>query len=114
MKILYISFAILLIALKTFSQTTYKGNNIYFEAGGNGLFSSLNYERQLTNKPMLNFRLGLGFYSENAFYLSIPIGINYLFELNDKNTFLDAGIGVTWTRINGRLFQKNSLFYSKN
>ena len=97
-------------AASSFGQTTFKKNDIYLEAGGNGLFASVNYERQLTKQPGLGARLGVGFYSENAFYLTIPIGIDYLFRLKNDKSFFDAGLGVTWTRIDGNLFgdSKNS------
>ena len=88
----------------SFGQNTFKKNDIYLEAGGNGLFASVNYERQLTKQPGLGVRLGVGFYTENAFYLTIPVGINYLFKLNSDKSFIDAGLGVTWTRIDGNLF----------
>ncbi len=76
-------------------QTIFKRNDIYLEAGGNGLFASVNYERQFTKEPALGFRLGNGFYSENAFYLTIPVGINYLFKIKNKHAFIDAGVGAT-------------------
>jgi len=88
----------------SFGQTTFKKNDIYLEAGGNGLFASVNYERQLTKQPGLGVRLGVGFYTENAFYLTIPAGIDYLFKLNSYKSFIDAGLGVTWTRIDGNIF----------
>ncbi len=88
----------------SYGQTGFKRNDIYFEAAGNGLFTSLNYERQLTKQPGLGLRLGVGVYSENAFYLTIPVGINYLFKLNNEKSFIDAGLGATWTRIDGNLF----------
>jgi len=88
----------------SFGQNTFIKNDIYLEAGGNGLFASVNYERQLTKQPGLGVRLGVGFYTENAFYLTIPVGINYLFKLNSDKSFIDAGLGVTWTRIDGNLF----------
>jgi len=93
-----------------FGQSAFKKNDIYLEAGGNGLFGSVNYERQLTKEPGLGARIGIGFYSDNAFYLAIPIGINYLFKLKSAKSFIDAGLGVTWTRIDGKLFgdSKNS------
>ena len=103
---------ILIIATVTFAfgQSAFKKNDIYLEAGGNGLFGSVNYERQLTKEPGLGARIGIGFYSENAFYLTIPVGINYLFKLKSSKSFIDAGLGVTWTRIDGKLFgnSKNS------
>jgi hypothetical protein len=93
-----------------FGQSTFKKNDIYIEAGGSGLFGSVNYERQLTKQPGLGARVGIGFYSENAFYLTIPAGINYLFKLKNEKSFIDAGLGATWTRIDGKLFgdSKNS------
>ena len=94
----------------SFGQPILKKNDIYLEAGGNGLFASVNYERQLTKQPGFGLRLGVGFYSENAFYLTIPVGINYLFKLKNDKSFIDAGLGVTWTRNDGNLFgdSKNS------
>ena len=93
-----------------FAQTSLKKNDIYLEGGGNGLFASVNYERQLTKEPGLGVRFGVGFYSENAVYLTIPVGINYLFRLKSDKSFIDAGLGATWTRIDGNLFgsSKNS------
>jgi len=85
-------------------QTNFKKNDIYLEAGGNGLFGSVNYERQLTKQPGFGARVGVGFYAENAFYLTIPLGINYLFKLKSDKSFIDAGLGATWTRIDGNLF----------
>jgi hypothetical protein len=91
-------------AALSFGQNHFKKNDIYLEAGGNGLFGSLNYERQLTKQPGLGARIGVGFYSENAFYLTIPAGINYLFRLKGGKSFIDAGLGVTWAGIDGKLF----------
>ena len=64
----------------------------------------------MTRQPGLGVRLGVGFYTENAFYLTIPVGIDYLFKLNNDRSFIDAGLGVTWARIDGNLFgeSKNS------
>ena len=86
------------------AQSTFKKNDIYLEAGGNGFFGSINYERQLTKSPGLGLRVGLGFYTENAFYLTIPVGINYLFKLPGNKSFIDAGLGGTWTKVDGRFF----------
>lgn len=69
------------MAVRSNGQTTFKKNDIYIEAGGNGLFASANYERQFTKEPGSGFRLGIGFYTENVFYLTIPVGFNYLFKL---------------------------------
>ena len=94
-------------AFCSFGQTTFKRNDIYLEAGGNGLFASVNFERQLTKQPGFGFRLGVGFYAVNVFYLTVPVGINYLFKLKNNKSFIDAGLGVTWTRIEGDLFENS-------
>jgi hypothetical protein len=107
----YILTAIALFVVTiSFGQGSFKKNDIYLEAGGNGLFGSVNYEHQFTKQPGLGARIGVGFYTENAFYLTIPVGINYLFKLKTDKSFIDAGIGATWTRIDGKLFgdSKNS------
>jgi hypothetical protein len=95
-----------LLAVSSYCQTTFKRNDIYIEAGGNGLFTSLNYERQLTKESGLGFRLGIGIYVEDALYLTIPIGVNYLFKLKNGNSFIDAGMGATWAGIDGNLFNE--------
>jgi hypothetical protein len=98
------------ISFGSSGQSAFKRNDIYLEAGGNGLFGSVNYERQLTKEPGIGVRVGVGFYSEKAFYLTVPVGINYLFALRKEGAFIDAGLGATWTRIDGNLFgdSKNS------
>jgi hypothetical protein len=88
-----------------FAQSSSTRNLIYFEAGGSGLFSSINYERQLTKEPGLGARFGVGFYSEKDLFLTLPIGINYLFNLKRDNTFLDVGVSTTWARKNGEIFK---------
>jgi hypothetical protein len=65
----------------SFAQKKFKRNSFYLEAFGGGLFGSLNYERQLTSKPGIGLRIGAGFYTEKAFYLTLPVGVNYLFPL---------------------------------
>ena len=103
MKVHFLLFLLVLSEL-SLAQSAFRKNDIYLEAGGNGLFASVNYERQLTKEPGLGVRAGIGFYSENAFYLTIPAGINYLFPLKNHTSFIDAGLGITWARIDGKLF----------
>jgi len=107
MRKIFLTLLILLAVTLSFAQTNFKKNDIYLEAGGNGLFGSVNYERQLTKEPGLGARIGVGFYSENAFYLTIPVGINYLFKLKRENSFIDAGLGVTWAIIDAKLFEES-------
>ena len=81
-----------------FAQNAFKKNDMYFEFLGNGIGASVNYERQLGNKPGLGLRLGVGYFSgDEQFRLSIPIGVNYLFAIGKNNSFLDAGVGGTWS-----------------
>ncbi len=75
------------------AQADFKKNDIYIEAGGNGLIYSLNYERQLLRKPGLGFRAGAGWIPNLC--LAIPLGVNYLFNLK-QNNFIEAGAGVTF------------------
>ncbi|MES2373120.1 MAG: hypothetical protein V4557_11115 [Bacteroidota bacterium] len=100
-----------LTAVCSHAQSSFLKNDLYLEAGGNGLFASANYERQLTKQPGLGIRFGVGFYSESAFYLTIPAGINYLFPLTNNQSFIDAGLGLTWTQFNGNVFSspKNAI-----
>ena len=116
MKLKSVAACLLLVVLASipssvlFAQMDFKQNDVYLEAGGNGLFGSVNYERQLNKQPGMGVRIGVGFYSENAFYVTIPAGINYLFALKNNASFIDAGLGLTWTRIDGNVFgsDKNS------
>ncbi len=107
--------AILILHLfnAAFAQSKLPENNIYVEAGGYGLFGSINYERRLSKEPGFGIHAGVGFYTENAFYLTIPVGINYLFKLNNHNSFIDGGLGVTWANSN-RNSVNNTLFSSRD
>ncbi|MBO0953004.1 hypothetical protein [Fibrella forsythiae] len=96
--------ALLSLQLGSVIAQTIPKNNLFLEAGGNGLFASLNYERQLTNLPQLSLRVGAGLYGEKAAYLSLPVGLNYLIKLANPNAFIDAGFGTTWAQAKGRLF----------
>ena len=70
-------------------------NTVFVEALGNGLFGSINYEKQLTKEPGLSLRAGIGFYTENEFCLTIPTSIQYLISLRNSN-FIETGVGYTW------------------
>jgi hypothetical protein len=88
----------LLTSTALLAQNDFRKNDVYFEFLGNGLYASLNYERQLTSKPGFGLRTGVGYFSGNQeFRVSIPIGINYLFAFKNNKSFLDAGLGGTWS-----------------
>jgi hypothetical protein len=94
----------LCIATFTLSQNPFKRNVIYLEAGGNGLYGSVNYERQLTKQPGLQARIGLGIYWHYDNLLKLPVGINYLFNLKNKKSFIDVGFGVTFIGIDEKTY----------
>lgn len=104
MKLFFVMIPLLVFCFSVNGQNNFKRNDLYLEAGGNGMFASVNYERQLTKLPGLGVRLGVGFYTEDAFYLTIPVGINYLFRLKNDESFIDAGIGISFAQFNGKLF----------
>jgi hypothetical protein len=85
----------------------FRRNDLYVEVGGMGGFGTINYERQLTKEPGPGIRIGAGFYSEKGFYLTVPVGINYLFSLKRKTAFIDAGLDVTWFRFDAKLFSSS-------
>ena len=91
----------LFVSIISFAQENQKSNSgnlkntVFVEALGNGLFGSINYERQLTKEPGLSLRAGIGFYTEYNFYLTLPFSIQYLIDLN-RNNFIETGIGYTW------------------
>jgi hypothetical protein len=51
MKKLTLLLAVSGIIVCSYGQQNFNRNDIYLEAGGNGLFASVNYERQLTKQP---------------------------------------------------------------
>lgn len=74
-------------------------NAAYVEALGNGGGASLNYERQIVNRPMLRARLGVGVTEddliEESQLLSLVSSFHYLVDLRQSN-YLDFSIGVSW------------------
>lgn len=80
------------------SQEKFKPNCFYVEALGNGIFGSINYERQLEKMPGLGLHLGVGFYYVGIAQPVYNGGMNLLFKLKKENTFIDAGISGTFTK----------------
>lgn len=92
---------LLLISSISFCQdnTSSQRNFSFLEAGGAGLFFSINYERQLSKEPGFSWRVGLGGYSEGDFYVTYSTGLAYLFALNEgENSFIELGINATIAR----------------
>jgi len=113
MKLLPLLPIVALFSSQLSAQTTFEKNDIYLEAGGNGLLGSVNYERQVTEKPGLGFRFGFGFYVEQAFYVTVPIGLNYLFPLKNNRSFIEAGLGLTFATFDRRTFDYDH-YYGEN
>lgn len=90
-------------AYPTTTFTSLSQHSVYVEAGGPGLYGSLNYELQLTDKPQFGLRAGLGYYNDRANYLTIPLGANYLFTLEEEKSYIEMGLGVTFARADGKL-----------
>lgn len=74
-------------------------NSLYFEALGNGLFYTLNYERFIGD--IMSIRAGLGYFavsaqgdgeSGNVSTLSVPIMLNFFLGGPDHKMELGAGI----------------------
>ena len=81
-----------------------KPNTVYVQFLGNGIILSANYERQLFKKPGLGVHAGIGVCGEVGFYwngtshVTIPVGLNYLLPLKNKNKFVDFGLGATYAK----------------
>lgn len=96
----FISFLLVLaLTSPVWCQNTFRRNTVYGELAGNGIFLSLNYERQLASKPGFGVRLGVGHASANdKLGVTIPVGINYLVNLNSDKSYIHLGIGGTWSQ----------------
>jgi len=106
-KIIFLTlliFCLLNSMTKVSGQSKSKLNTVYFELGGNGLFTSINYERQLLKNTRINFHIGTGIYGVQPTYLTIPFGINYLFKLNNTNSYIDLGFGATYSKADVALY----------
>ena len=110
-------FFLIYILVLTSSFALAQKNIVFYELGGNGGFTSLNYERQLSNQPKFSIRFGLGvsFWepvekeevsSEGSDCIcpdlnfpdgdiSIPFSLQYLIPLW-KTNYLESGLGYTY------------------
>ena len=102
MKRLIIIGIFILSSALAFSQNSLKKNEIFVELGGNGLLGSINYNRQISKKPGLGIRAGVGSYGIG--FPTIPVGVNYLIPLIGKHSFLDLGLGATYTKADVQLY----------
>ncbi len=107
MKYFVLVFFILSCINFAYGQKSFKRNDIYVEAGGNSFWASINYERRLEKVPGFGLRVGLGFYTEERFYLTLPISVNYLIKLKNNTEFIDLGFGATFARVNETKFEED-------
>jgi hypothetical protein len=75
------------------AQKPFKRTTLYGEIAGSGLTLSLNYERQLSNKPGLGLYVGIGLGGDD-FPFVIPVGAKYIYSLGGEKSFLEVGAGV--------------------
>lgn len=86
-----------------------KKNSVYFEAGGNALFYSLNYDRLIPVSPNIKIapRVGLSYlpYDGGTTFknLIIPVELNVLYAKNpESKNFVEGGLGLTFIEfVNG-------------
>ena len=101
MKNLILICIFLIAATTAYSQTMeYKNNILYGELLGNGLFSSLNYERIILNNFDLRFGFGFAFSNpesnsgshHSTSFLPLVMA-NYLIDIHGDN-YIEVGGGV--------------------
>ncbi len=110
LKLIYI--IIFFISFNIYSQEKKvnwpKKNFVYAELLGNGIFGSINYERQILSKPMWSIRAGVGYYSENTKYVTLPVSVQYTMYLKNSN-YLEFGAGYTWAHEQGENYFKSEV-----
>jgi hypothetical protein len=99
MNKVFLSLFILALTNPVWGQSPFRKHTLYGELAGNSIFLSLNYERQLADKPGLGVRLGVGAASpDERFRVCIPVGVNYLLNLSRDKSFIDMGLGLRGRR----------------
>lgn len=91
----------------------FKKNTVYVEGMGNAVLGSVNYERQLMNKPGLGLRLGIGVMVPDELYLVIPFGVNYLIDVSNQKSFIDVGLSANFNINDFSFSDKIGKNYSK-
>lgn len=95
---MFLAVAMLSLMVNGSIAQTFNKNTIFAELGSNALFVSLNYERQLFKKPKLAVRAGAGIYGVDPSILTVPLGINYLLQIDKSPVFFDVGFGATYAK----------------
>lgn len=75
------------------AQSPTAPNSVYFEAAGNGLFYSANYDRLFTKS--LGGRVGASYTSpEQVSVITFPLMAYYLFGIGTSNSKVELGLGA--------------------
>ena len=72
-----------------------KPNNLYFELGGNGIYYSVNYERNILSASKLQLNTRIGLTTIGIENIGLPFEANVLFGKEEQRSFLEIGIGGT-------------------
>lgn len=81
---------------ETKTPSTKSSDRVYFEALGNGLIYSLNFEHQTPKSfGSMGYRIGAGYTDTDDLKLfAVPVGVNFLF--GKSNRYFETGVGVTY------------------
>jgi hypothetical protein len=90
-KFIFLSISII-IATNLAAQKSFKKNTFYAEILGSGMVLSINYERQLKDKPGLGYYFGIGL---GGLKPAVPFGAKYLIDLKNQKSYIEAGAGIT-------------------
>lgn len=103
----FFAFVLLICSSILFSQgsnspTKFENkNSVQLDAGGHGMFYSLNYERIIFNGKRFKTaaQVGFSYYPRSWGYIELwtPIGINEIFSFTNKH-HIELGIGIVPTR----------------
>ena len=110
MKPVLFIFLVIFVRVSSYAQDTtatasgfqdVKKNTVYFEALGNGVFYSVNYDRLIS--PNIAFRAGLSLpprfgdpvLGVDAFSFLVPISASYLFNFSGTPSYFELGVGFT-------------------
>lgn len=96
-KLLLAFLSVIFVTPAAIAQTVFKKNTFYGELAGNGGFLSVNYDRQMGEKPGLGGHIGIGLGDDKPV---IPLGITYMHDLGNKKSFAEAGAGITLAEAN--------------
>jgi len=100
-----------LVQLQSSRYAKHTGS-VRLSAGGEGLFGSVEMELRLFGRSYegLGIRVGVGFYTEDAFYLTIPVHLSEQLTLTPNRRYLELGFGVTYAAYHAHFFHNYYLY----